>query len=288
MTVGIAGHTVSGQSVGKKCCDMSVWSRNKFFVSFSENAAYWFGRQDYLLPPRRLIEGVGGGDYAKIGQEFFGHFTRIGGLKPEDRVLDVGCGCGRMAVPMIPFLSGAGEYHGFDIVPDAIIWSRKHIARKHSRFHFEVAEIYNKAYNPKGKIKASEYRFPYAENFFDFTFLTSVFTHMLAADKERYLSEIARTLKPGGRCMISYFLLNPESKALIAQGASSIQFQYPLDNCVTNNKDEPEGAIAFEESFIRQCFAKYGLNLIEPIHCGNWSGRKPWLSYQDIVLAVKG
>ncbi|MGA2177052.1 MAG: class I SAM-dependent methyltransferase [Verrucomicrobiota bacterium] len=267
---------------------MSARRIARFWTSLRESAAYWLGGKDNLVPPRRLIDGVGGGDFTAVGREFFRYFTDIGGMKPDHRVLDVGCGCGRMAVPLIPFLSGVGEYHGFDIVPDAIKWSQRHIARKYPRFRFELADIYNKLYNNEGKIKSSEYRFAYADNFFDFTFLTSVFTHMLAGDMEHYLSEIARTLKPGGKCMINYFLLNPESKALMEQGASSIQFKHALPDCVTSDKKTPEAAVAFEESFVRQCFAKYRLNLIEPIHFGGWPGRKQQLSYQDIILAVKG
>ena len=137
-------------------------------------------------------------------------------------------------------LSGASEYHGFDIVPDAIKWSQRHITRNHPRFHFELADIYNKTYNPKGRIKSKEYRFAYADNSFDFTFLTSVFTHMFADDMEHYLSEIARTLKPDGRCMITFFLLNPESKDLMEQGASKIQFKHALPDCVTCDKEAPE------------------------------------------------
>jgi SAM-dependent methyltransferase len=261
-----------------------------FFSSLAECAAIlrdFVVRRGDLLPPRWLINGIGGGDYAAAGREFFNYFTEIGGLKPEHRVLDVGCGCGRMAVPLIPYLSGAGEYYGFDIVPDAINWSQKHIAARYPRFHFELANIYNKAYNPKGLLKSQEYRFPYADDFFDFTYLTSVFTHMFADDVEHYLSEIARTLKPGGRCMISFFLLNAEAKVLIEQGVSTILFNHALVNCTTSNKKTPEIAIAFEESFVRQSFAKFHLDILEPIRFGDWSGRKQALSHQDVILAVK-
>jgi ubiquinone/menaquinone biosynthesis C-methylase UbiE len=243
--------------------------------------------EEKMIPSRKLIDGVGGGDFTAVGREFFHHFTEIGGLQPEHRVLDVGYGCGRMAVPLISFLSGTGEYHGFDIVPDAIKWSQKHITRNNSRFHFELADICNSHYNNEGKILSDEYRFAYPDNFFDFTFLTSVFTHMFAADMEHYLSEIARTLKPGGKCMINFFLLNPEAKKLMEQGASSIQFKHALIDCVTSHKEKPEAAIAFEESFVRQCIEKYQLTLAELIHFGGWSGRETHLSYQDIVLAVE-
>lgn len=239
------------------------------------------------MPPRRLIDGIGSGDYRKIGNEFFRHFTQIGGLKPHHRVLDVGCGCGRMAVPMIPFLNDQGEYYGFDIVPDAIRWSQKHIARQYPRFHFALADVYNKAYNRRPKVKSTEYRFAFPDDFFDFTLATSVFSHLLAADTEHYLSEIARTLKPGGRCMMTFFLLNPETKRLMAEGKSSAQFKYPLVNCTSSSLEVPEISVAYEETFVRERLIGSGLQIVEPVHFGCWCQRGKYLSFQDIILAVK-
>ena len=37
------------------------------------------------------------------------------GLKPEHRVLDIGCGVGRVALPLTRYLT-SGTYDGFDIV----------------------------------------------------------------------------------------------------------------------------------------------------------------------------
>ena len=202
-------------------------------------------------------------------------------------MLDVGCGCGRMAVPMMPFLAGSGDYHGFDIVPEGIEWCQKNISPRNPRFHFELADIYNKHYNPQGRHQAGEYRFPYESDSFDFTILTSVFTHMLAPDMKNYLAEIVRTLKPGGRCMITYFLLNQESREWMAKGKSKFAFKHSLPDCFTSNDKTPEVAIAYEEGFVRDSFAKGGLHILEPIYYGAWSGRERILSFQDVILAVK-
>src|SRR3954452_5628933 len=59
------------------------------------------GRADPLVPPRRLhFGGHAESDFAATGDEFLGHFTRLGGLRASDRVLDIGCGIGRMARPL--------------------------------------------------------------------------------------------------------------------------------------------------------------------------------------------
>ncbi|MFA5793636.1 MAG: class I SAM-dependent methyltransferase [Candidatus Brocadiia bacterium] len=230
---------------------------------------------------------VGDGDFKKTGQEFFSYFLEIGGLKPDEKVLDVGCGIGRMAVPLTKYLDKRGAYEGFDIAADGINWCRKRITPRYSNFSFRLADVFNKSYNPQGKYKASEYRFPYDNKSFDFIFLTSVFTHMLPRDMESYLSEIARVLKSGGRCFITFFLLNTESEKLIDAKLSTLDFKYDIGGCRTVNKDAPEFAVAYAEGFIQEISQKYGLKVREPIQYGVWCGRNNFLSYQDIIIAVK-
>lgn len=243
------------------------------------------GRLDPLVPPCWL-HSVGGGDYTQIGEGFFRHFVDLGGLKPHERVLDVGCGTGRMARPLTGYLEG-GSYDGIDIVAPSIEWCQKVYSRRHSNFHFHFADVYNEAYNPAGRHRAAEYRFPFETESFDFVFLTSVFTHMLPTDVENYLSEVARVLKRGGRCLITYFLLNSDSLRLIEEKASIFNFEHEAQGFRMQDKDVPERAIAYEEGRILALYEKHGLTISEPIHYGSWCGRKDGLSSQDILVASK-
>lgn len=244
------------------------------------------GRRDALTPPRRLMF-VGGGDFKRAGQKFLRFFVELGGLGPDDRVLDVGCGVGRMAVPLAGFLSERGRYEGFDVVPEAIAWCRKAITRRRSNFAFRVADLYNKTYNPGGRYRAAEFPFPYADRSFDFAILTSVFTHMLPAETEHYLSEIGRVLAPGGRCFATFFLLNDESRRLIAEGRSERPMGHALGECRVDNPKVPEDAVAYPEEAVRALFAKHGMALREPVRYGKWCGRPEWTSFQDIVVAER-
>src|SRR5262249_8590898 len=141
--------------------------------------------------------------------------------------------------------------------------------------------------NPKGKYQSLDFRFPYPDASFDVVFLTSVFTHMFPPDVEHYLDEIARVLKPGGRCLCTFFLLNEESLALIAAGQGTRKFQHEREGYRTIHEKRPEEGIAFPEAVVRELYGKYGLNPREPVRYGSWCGRTEHLSYQDVVIAAK-
>ena len=60
--------------------------------------------KDSMIPPKSMIF-VGLGDFEKIGLEYKNHFIELAHLQPNHRVLDVGCGIGRMAIPLTNYLS---------------------------------------------------------------------------------------------------------------------------------------------------------------------------------------
>jgi SAM-dependent methyltransferase len=242
--------------------------------------------RDGMIPPRSKIF-IGKGDFVKIGEGFKQHFIDQGGLQPNERALDVGCGIGRMAIPLTDYLSTAGEYWGFDIVKSGIDWCQERISPRFPNFHFLHSDIYNKHYNPNGKIQAQDYRFPFEDEFFDFVFLTSVFTHMLPSDISNYMSEIARVLKTGGRCLITFFILNDESVRLVHAGKSDLDFKYDLGGCLSTDPNTPESAIAYDEAIVTGLFEKNRLTIYPSIYYGSWCGRAKFFTYQDLIVAKK-
>jgi SAM-dependent methyltransferase len=234
------------------------------------------GRHDPLVPPRRL-QFVGAGDFAATGDEFLRHLTDLAGLNPASDVLDIGCGIGRIARPLASYLT-TGTYAGFDVDPRGIAWCAERYPVE--RFRFTLADLHNARYNPAGTASARDYRFPYEDDRFDVAVMTSVVTHLQAPEAEHYLAESLRVLRPGGRLLATFFLLDADSRAALRAGRTTIPF--PIDNeeakMAVADPDLPEEAVAFDERWVRE---RLDVRSIDP---GTWRGT-PGRSYQDIVIA---
>jgi SAM-dependent methyltransferase len=239
-----------------------------------------------LLPPKGLQKFVGG-SFKEVGAYIADSLIDDCGLQPGDAVLDVGCGSGRAAIPLTGYLSDDGRYAGFDISEKAITWCHNNISASHPNFEFVVADIHNALYNPKGKHQSLDFRFPYEDASFDVAFATSLFTHMFPPDVRHYVHEISRVLKPGGRCLSTYFLLNDESSALIEAGKGTYQFEHKRDGYRTIATKRSEAAIALPEIFVRDVYAECGLVIREPLRYGEWCGRTDFTGLQDILIADK-
>lgn len=204
------------------------------------------------------------------------------GLKSSDRVLDVGSGIGNLALALAPDLTGS--YDGLEIHPDAVLWCTSAIGSRHPTIRFHHADIFSSAYNPRGRLTASTYRFPFGDGSFDFVYLGSVFTHMLPADAAHYLTEIARVLVPGGTCAASFFLLNDDRRVDVEAGRSFMAFPARDDSghARLHDRARPEAAVAIDERFVLEAYARAGLT-IDRIRRGDWwNGRA---DDQDVITA---
>jgi len=223
------------------------------------------GKSDF--PPLHLRRHVGPlRTFEASGAEFMTHLRLLLDLQPNESVLDAGCGCGLMALYLKDYLDSNGAYTGVDIHGPSIRWCTNHITRP----NFQFAQI-------------SDLKLPYEAQSFDVILLKSVFTHLSPPEVEQYLSEIARLLKPNGRCLASFFLLNDEQQALAAREANAFQFNFGDDRWRYVYEHSPESASAYDENYILELIHEHNLELREPIRYGTWSGRKNGLSFQDLL-----
>jgi SAM-dependent methyltransferase len=203
-------------------------------------------------------------------QVIFEALRSLSGVGPTSAVLDVGCGPGRITRPFMAYLVPPGRYVGLDVRETLVRELQATVGSARSNFEFIVADVQNEMYNPGGKHGASAYRFPFDGETFDLVFLYSVFTHMLPAEVENYLSEIARVLKRGGRCVISYFLLNGDVLARLERRDLKHPFPYDRGSYRLDSLASPEDAVAYDERLIRNLYGRLGLSITSPTAYGTW------------------
>ncbi len=130
--------------------------------------------------------------------------TRLG-CHPGSRVLDIGCGQGRLATGLIRAV-GALDYLGLDVHRASIRWCRRHIQAEHPTYRFERLGVANARYNPRGARLDARFRFDLPDRCGDIIYLFSVFSHMPEAELRVYLAEFQRVLARGGRVFFTTFV----------------------------------------------------------------------------------
>lgn len=236
------------------------------------------------MPPRRY-RLVGGGDFVEVGRRFVDELVELGELGHDDAVLDIGCGVGRMAIPLLDRLGPDGRYRGFDIVPQWVRWCNEHVAARHAGFEFAVVDVENGKYNPSGGSAASTFRFPYDRATFDVAFAASVFTHLLREDLDNYLAEAARVLVPDGRLLATFYLVDERARERMRAGTTVVAFDHRRDGALVTDPSLPELVVAYEEEAVRSLYARHGLEIVEPIRHGSWAGVGDRQGRQDLVVA---
>lgn len=238
------------------------------------------------VPPPELMF-CGDGDFRAIGAEFLERLVSDAGLAPGGRVLDIGCGIGRLALPLTQYLDESGSYDGVDPVAAGIAWCAETITALYPRVRFRHLDLQHPLYNPRGALPTAGTRLPFVDASFDRICLISVLTHLNLPEVLHYAAEVARLLAPGGCCLATAFQMNPPARAALAAGRGRLRFDADADGPVYYaDPDAPLAAVAFDEDAFLEKFLRHGLRRRSPAQYGCWSGRD-MPSFQDICIFEK-
>lgn len=253
---------------------MSFWKRDRSYVHYRFLHESIVDRLDLLyrlltgqydLPPYSLRTLSGGArGFRDVGPWFLNEFKRLGLFREGLRILDVGCGCGRVARALATDADLRRlkvGYVGVDIDQEAIRWCRDHLTTKNSRFKFYHVDLYNRSYNPAGKHQARAYSFPYDNQSFDLIIVTSVFTHLLEEELRNYLQESRRLLAREGTVYASFFTYRSRRDAVKGVDRHPVSFPCYHGHYAVHSDNYPEKAVAYEESFLLDLVQKTGFQL---------------------------
>lgn len=165
--------------------------------------------------PARTRHEIGDGDFRAIGSEYLRYFVELGGLTPMDNVLDIGCGFGRMALPLTRYLAPTSRYHGFDIVEEPVAWCRANISSRMRTFHFDHIDLQHSLYNPHGTLSAPGGFYTHLSSPQSwkptFVIAISVLTHLNTDDLLLMLQDAGSALPCNGRLFVTAFLTGQDT-----------------------------------------------------------------------------
>ncbi|WP_235299013.1 class I SAM-dependent methyltransferase [Portibacter marinus] len=241
-----------------------------------------FGQDQYdsglKVPPRGLIY-TGSGDFKETGERFVSYFKKYG-LRPNDNVLDIGSGIGRIALPLCGFLKG--QYVGLDIMPQGINWCKKNITSKCDNFEFRLIKAKNDLYNDQG-LDAIDIKFPVADNHFNFACLISVFTHMLPDEVEHYLEQIHKSLSSDGICFSTFFIFESPNEL---KTNNFLEFHMQDARYALMDESVKSANVAYNKTYLWSIFVQKGFDVLD-YRPGKWKDILAPDDFQDFVVLKK-
>lgn len=183
-------------------------------------------------------------------------------LHEGSRVLDLGCGAGRLAIGIAAEVGPIRSYCGLDVGASVTAWCDRHLASRAPFLRFRRVDVRNERYNPAGSEIGQGYRLPVEDASVDIVYAYSLFSHMVAADVTAYAGEIRRVLGQGGRAVVTAFVEDgvPE-QAINPTGYGPRTWRGAL-HCVL-----------FERCFFDALLAGAGLQTVEFRHGGETDGQ---------------
>lgn len=245
--------------------------------------------------PLDLMAKTGGGaeQFDLISGQHIQNLSSQHPIVPGLDVVEIGCGIGRDAIPLIELLGPEGSYTGTDVIRESIEWCRANITARHPNFSFEWHDIADRLHNPSGTVQPHEVRLPVPDSSIDLFFAQSVFTHMLPDQFTHFLAEAARVIRPGRTVYATCFRVEPDILETARQ-TNLTQFDLRFEHehsagCWVNELEYLTGAVAYDTETLTEMVRAAGLELSGPVRLGAWSGHfSVPFDGQDVLVCRRG
>jgi len=202
------------------------------------------------LPPNHLRVRVGVGNRIVNNQAFFLNFGAFfwndlfanGYANAHSDIVDIGCGCGRLAMPLRQDFF-KGTYLGIDIDAEMIEYCRTHFPP--DRFSFKLAPRGNSVFGARHGVTGKAETFAVAPpESKDFVLACGLFTNVLEEELKFYMRESFKVLRSGGKVAMSFFCYDYVDKG------GRWTFAHQVGAAHVENPKFPEAALAYTAAFL--------------------------------------
>lgn len=164
-----------------------LWTRRleqeTMAIPRSNYKATWQALSGSLADAKMFVAStVDEGEFARSGEHTREVLERLVGIGPQDSVLEIGCGVGRVGEQLAP---RCREWIGCDISSNMLSHAKQRLARFPNVRFVELS---------------GEGLSEVADSSVDVVYCTVVFMHLFEWDRFAYVRDAFRVLKPGGRC----------------------------------------------------------------------------------------
>jgi SAM-dependent methyltransferase len=236
-----------------------------------------------------LTDVVGGGDPEVIAREVVTAIKKYAELNAGDSILDVGCGCGRIATGLTQYVEGESQYIGIDIVPGLIDFARNFITPRYPSFKFALLNESNKTYDawrrPDGEMGIATLAEAVSVNSIDLAIAVSLFTHLDYPAALEMLTSIHHLLKNDGRVFMTVFILDANALESVEAGRAPFNFKHktPSGKLFAEQSDDPTYAVAYDDESLNELISSAGFQLERRVR-GHWSFGGPGETFQDALI----